>query len=295
MQEFTFYRLLTIGWANAVLKSTVGVFGDVEGDEVRLNLENITFADAFGVTYLAACTMAATQRWKTVYVRRPRLEKAHEFLVDVGFYQEYGMQFRASQPSSDRVDLVHITRLQPFFVDALLTHMESIQPFAEGLRPSMRMSLFELIQNFAEHSKSGHGAWVTGQVHRRAKGTDLPRVTLCMLDLGRGIPSALRTVRRYRRRTDDSLVHLATVEGVSSAPGSRGLGLTHIRNFARVNGGTLNILSESGYVRFRHDRTPESRRMTCRFPGSVVFLSLVPTTRGMFILGEDDEGGSQGG
>jgi hypothetical protein len=281
-QEYPFYRLATIGWANPLLKTTVRLLHEEAKDGVILDLSALEFADSFGLTYLAACfevVMSASVRGS---VRRPRRDEVHDHLLNAGFYEAigFGDRFPPRRPSSERVDLVHITSLQPMFIDYLLDFLENIQPFEEGLKPSMRMALLELIQNFAEHSGSKPGAWVSGQLHPRSN-----RITLCVLDLGRGIPNALRTLPKYRRYRDLRLVELATDEGVTSVPGeSRGLGLNTIRRFVKTNGGTLTIVSGEALVRFPPDRRPASKHLDEPFPGAVVFMSLVPTQRGLFIL-----------
>src|ERR1019366_5068854 len=102
-----------------------------------------------------------------------------------------------------RNSIVHIRELEPLFIDGLLNFLESLQPFAPGLKPSMRMSLLELVQNFAEHSGSATGAWASGHKYRN-------RITLCLLDLGKGIPASLRSVEQYHRMGDPHLIELAT-------------------------------------------------------------------------------------
>ena len=164
------------------------------------------------------------------------------------------------QPDRNRVDLVHIRELEPLFIDGLLNFLESLQPFAPGLKPSMRMSLLELVQNFAEHSGSATGAWVSGHKYRN-------RITLCLLDLGKGIPTSLRGVDRYRRmRSDPHLIELATEPGVSAVATNRGRGLDVIRRFVRVNGGTMTIISGKGRVRFRPVPPTEDRQDRWNIP-----------------------------
>lgn len=286
-REFPFYRLATIGWANPLLRSTVSLLDDPP-DELAIDLSAVTFADSFGITYLAACVHRTLGRGATVWIRPPRAPAVNRYLQDVGFYQSIGIaeHFPARSPSSaQRVDLVHIRALEPMFIDRLLTFLEEgVGPFETGLRPSMRLSLMELVQNFAEHSGSSAGAWACGQVHRYSKETRAPRVTLCLLDLGHGIPDKLRTVERFRRSADAELVQLATEEGVSSVDESRGRGLSTIRRFARANGGAMTIVAGRARVRFRADRHPEGSALDERFPGTAVFLSLVPTGQGLYVL-----------
>jgi anti-sigma regulatory factor (Ser/Thr protein kinase) len=279
--RLAFYRLATIGWANRLLRETVPLLTDTIVDGLVLDLSDLVFADSFGVTYLAACFHVATSN-VSGFVRPPRDRDVNEYLLNVGLYEASGLggHFRPRTPSADRVDLIHVTALEPVFIDHLLDFLEKMQPFEEGLRQSMRMALLELLQNFVDHSGSETGAWISGQLHRQRN-----RITLCVLDLGRGIPNALRTIRKYRRFRDASLVELATEEGVSSVAGSsRGLGLNTIRRFVRSNGGVLTILSRNGYVTFRADRRPMRKRLDVPFPGTAVFLSLVPTSRGLFVL-----------
>ena len=232
-EQYSFYRLATAGWANRLLRDTVSLLSDDVADGLVLDLSNLEFVDTFGITYLAACFHSVSSRVNGS-VRPPRKREVNDYLLDVGLYEAIGLggRFRPRKPSRDRVDLVHITELEPLFIDHLLDFLERRQPFDEGLRGSMRMALLELIQNFVEHSGSGVGAWVSGQFHPQRS-----RITLCVLDLGRGIPEALRSVPRYRRYGDERLIELATVEGISSVAASRGLGLSTIRRFVRSNGG----------------------------------------------------------
>ena len=286
--RFSFYRLATIGWVNPLLRQTVHLLSKDIDHEIFVDLSEVVFIDAFGVTYLAACL----ERCRTlgtipkILIRRPKNEKAYKYLLDTGFYESVGIsnQSEARRPSKDRVDLVHVTALEPLFVDGLLDFLEGVQPFAPGLKDSMRMSFYELIQNFAEHSHSSSGAWASGQ---RYKG----RVTLCLLDLGRGIPNNLRSIKKFARMRDPHLIELATEEGVSSVvgPSQRGLGLTVIRKFVRANGGAMTIISAGGRVRFRPDRKPIRDELHGHFPGTAVFLSLVPTERGLYVIGDEDE------
>lgn len=242
--------------------------------------------DSCGLTYLAACLdRCQLQSGVTkILIRPPSRANVNQYLQDAGFYESIGLsdQFQARQPNKDRVDLAHIKTLEPLFIDALLDFLESAQPFALGLKPSMRMALLELVQNFAEHSESESGAWASGHKYRG-------RITLCLLDLGKGIPNSLRTVQKYRRMGDSHLIELSTEEGVSAASTSRGRGLAVIRRFVRVNGGTMTIISSKGRVRFRPDRKPIRDEIDGFFPGTAVFLSLVPTQRGLYVFEDEEE------
>ncbi len=284
--RYSFYRLATIGWANPLLRQTLPLLSEDLPAEFSIDLSEVEFLDSFGIVYLPACLQRceAESDTKKILIRRPRREKVHTYLQDIGIYEAIGLgdRFPPRRPAGNKVDLAHIHTLNPEFIDSLLDFMESNMPFAPGLRGSIRMSLIELVQNFADHSGSAVGAWATGQKHQN-------RITLCVLDMGKGIPTTLRTLPKYRRHRDPHLIQLATEDGVSSFPGNRGRGLTIIRRFVRSNGGAMTIISGDGRVRFRSDRRPMLDRIDGSFPGTAVFLSLASTKRGLYVL--DDENG----
>ncbi|MGO9060018.1 MAG: ATP-binding protein [Candidatus Binataceae bacterium] len=170
---------------------------------------------------------------------------------------------------------------EPLFIDHLLDFLERLQPFEEGLRPSIRMALLELIQNFSEHSKSEIGAWIAGQFDPAQK-----RINLCVMDFGVGIPESLRRMPKFYRYGDERLIELATEEGISSViNSSRGLGLTAIRRFVSANRGALTILSGTGQVTFSSSNaSPVRKKLRIPFLGTAAFLSLVPTQQGLFLL-----------
>jgi hypothetical protein len=247
---------------------------------ITIDLANLELIDSFGLTLLACCFNGLASANVHGFVRPPRQPAIHKELMEVGLYETIGIdRFGPRKPRRDRVDIVHLTALQPGFIDHLLDFLESVQPFEESLRASMRMALLELIQNFAEHSGSAHGAWVVGQFDPQER-----RIGLCVLDLRIGIPNSLRVLNRYRSYGDERLIENATRLGISSTSGSRGLGLNTIRRFVAANEGVLTILAGSGLVKFEPHQAPSHRKLRVRFPGTAVFMSLLPTKRGLFVL-----------
>jgi hypothetical protein len=247
---------------------------------LTIDLSDLVSADSFGVTLLAACFHVLVSSNIHGFVRPPREPAMHKELLNAGLYEAIGIdRFGPRKPRRDRVDIVHITTLQPGFIDHLLNFLESVQPFEEGLKDSMRMALLELIQNFSEHSGSTHGAWIVGQFDSREK-----RIGLCVLDLGIGIPRSLRVLTKYKSYGDERLIESATRLGISSTRGSRGLGLNTIRRFVAANEGILTLLAATGLVKFEPQKPPQHRKLRPPFPGTAVFMSLIPTKRGLFAL-----------
>jgi hypothetical protein len=276
----------TIDNAGSILRESSALLEGKVMPGFVLDLSKLVEVDSFGITYLAACVRAVVAAKITGFVRRPRSEDLHRFLLDVGLYEEIGIseRFGPRTLSKDRVDIIHIKQLEPLFIDYLLDFLETMQPFERGLRPSIRMALMELVQNFAEHAGSRQGAWASGQLNAQRD-----RMTLGLLDLGKGIPDVMRTIPGFRRLGDAKLIELSTEEGISSAattPRARGLGLAMIRRFVKSNSGTLTILAARGIVRFPPEGRPVLKSTGVRFRGTAGFMSLVPTRRGLFALDE---------
>jgi signal transduction histidine kinase len=280
--RYRFPRAATIERSDDLLKIAAPLLKANVSPGLLVDLSQLERVDSFGMTLLAACFHSLISSRIPGSVRRPAKEEVHLQLLDMGLYESIGIgdRFEPRRPSRDRVDLVHIKALQPEFINSLLDFLERMQPFEEGLRPSMRMALLELIQNFSEHAKASLGAWVTGQFSPQ-----LERITLSVLDSGIGIPESLRIVPRYRNYGDERLIELATLEGVTSVEkSSRGLGLSTIRRFVEANKGTLTILSGNARMIFSPNGEVIGRKIPAVFRGTAVFLSLLPTERGLYSL-----------
>jgi hypothetical protein len=160
---------------------------------VRIDLSELEFIDSFGITLLAASCHVLKQSGIHGFIRRPKRDDVHQELLDMGLYESLGIDlFGPRTLRQDRVDIKHILAFEPLFIDHLLDFLERMQPFEEGLRPSIRMALLELIQNFSEHSGSKIGAWIAGQFDPGQK-----RINVCVMDFGIGIPQSLRRVPKF--------------------------------------------------------------------------------------------------
>ena len=138
--RYSFYRLATIGWANPLLRQTLALFGSDVPQELLVDLSPVEFLDSFGLTYLAACLdRCRAQRGITkILIQPPGRANVNQYLQDAGFYESIGLgdKFQARQPKRDRVDLVHITTLEPLFIDGVTP----VEWTAEGLRLTLLSS-----------------------------------------------------------------------------------------------------------------------------------------------------------
>ena len=146
--------------------------------------------------------------------------------------------------------------------------IESHLNLSAGVKGSLRMSLQETMTNVVDHS--GETEYYICAYTYPTKG----QIRLCIADLGIGIKSSLHRSRRYPPFDNDYIaIKKATEEGVSCRSGRDGLGLSHIKNFIKVNEGQMCIISGQGKVYWKFDQGKVlEQKMSVPFHGTIVKL-----------------------
>jgi hypothetical protein len=143
------------------------------------------------------------------------------------------------------------------------------------------MSIQEVLTNVFDHSKSDDGCFDCAQYYPIKK-----TIRLCITDFGIGILSSLK--KKYRIRTDLDAIKLAVQRGITSRSQSAGFGLSNIRDFLKVNEGTLTIVSGRGKVNF-YNRKIDSYNIHEGFSGTIVNLKIRANKESFYLLTEEDE------
>ena len=157
---------------------------------------------------------------------------------------------------------------QPGVVNRLVESiLSSVPGIAREDLAAVEWSLNEVTDNVLVHSQSASGGFVqlTNYGARR-------RVEFSVADAGVGIPNTLRG--RFADLTDPELIEKATNEGVTRDPAlGQGNGLYGTFRVASANGGSFQVLSGYGLLRYAH----EELRLTNErvpFPGTLVVASI---------------------
>jgi anti-sigma regulatory factor (Ser/Thr protein kinase) len=164
----------------------------------------------------------------------------------------------------------------------LFNHHLNLSP---GVKGSLRMSLQETMTNVIDHSGVSD-YFVCANSYR-----DQKLIRLCIADLGKGILNSLKSIEKYQMLKDDyDAIRQATNEGVSSRPKRAGLGLTHIKNFIKINEGQLCIISGKGKVFWKYDHGKIlNQKMEMPFPGTIVKLIINIDKEGYYFLKSEAE------
>ncbi len=129
--------------------------------------------------------------------------------------------------------------------------------FSSPLKRKIVKNFWEIVFNAMQHSESANGISCCGQFYP-LKGY----FEIAFFDNGLGIPQLVRYFKSaYHEYTDHDCIVWALKKGTSTKPNlnTGGLGLYYLRQFLKLNGGILQILSHTGlyHSKMDHIENPE--------------------------------------
>lgn len=277
--DIIFPKLSTIAHADRTIKSCV----DAQRSTKPLSFifEKTTFIDPFAITVIAGTIQCClqTKKREITYVP-PEYKKLKDYLSQIGFNRFFHLN-SADIHRDTSIELARLTALNPLYIENLIILIDSKMRLSQGVKDSLKMSLQEILTNVFDHSKSENGCFVCAQYYPVKK-----VIRLCVTDFGIGILANLK--KKYRMSTDIEAIKKSVEEGVTSRPQSAGFGLTNIRNFLKVNEGTLTIISGRGKINFYSNKV-ESYNMTKGFEGTIVNLKINANKESFYFLTGEEE------
>lgn len=277
--QINFPKLSTIAYADKIINKCV----DAQKTEESLTfvLEETTFIDPFAITFIAGTIQHCLQaRNKEIFYVPPRDKKVKDYLSQIGFNSLFQLNGKDIHKNTS-VELVQLEVLKPFYIEKLIIFIDSKMSLSQGMKDSLKMSLQEILTNVFDHSRSDFGCYICAQYYPNKK-----IIRLCITDFGVGILSTLK--KKYKITTDIEAIELSVEEGVTSRPQSAGFGLTHIRNFLKVNEGTLTIISGKGKVDFYNNKV-KRHNITKGVEGTIVNLEIYSNKESFYFLKDEED------
>jgi len=155
------------------------------------------------------------------------------------------------------------------YIEHELMNRSEIPVMSPGLQKKFRESIFEIFSNAVLHSRTKKGIFSCGQFFPKRNSLDFS-----VADLGIGI---------RRNIKDNAGLDLSSIEAINWATQGRnttkrgsvpgGLGLKLLGEFIDLNGGCIQIVSDTGYWR-RENGESFTALLTHPFPGTVVSLEI---------------------
>lgn len=259
-----------------------------EEDDITFDLSRTESLTPFGIIVLASTISECLKKGKRCTYSEPQDEVLRKFLSDAGFTRHFGLNnIRPEWDSiqTGRVQLRKIPGLDPDFIEMVTDIFDYHLNISPGVKGSLRMSLIETMTNVVDHSKV-EDYYVCAWTY-----PDKRQIRLCIADLGIGILASLRTTSDYSGLNDDyEAIHRSIEPGVSCRSGRDGMGLSHIRNFIKVNEGQMCIISGSGKVFWKFDQGKILRqKMPVPFAGTIVKLLINIDKEGFYFLSDEKD------
>lgn len=278
--QIIFPKLSTIAYADKIIQNCVDA--QKSKGQLTFNFASTTWMDPFAITVIAGaiqCCLRNSKR-KIAYIP-PKDKKLNDYLSQIGFNVFFHLNGKDIHRDTT-VEIKQLRALEPLYIENLIVLIDSRMRLSQGVKDSLKMSIQEILTNVFDHSKSDSGCFICAQYYP-AKRT----IRLCITDFGVGILYNLKG--KYHRITNDiEAIREAVKEGVTSRPQSAGFGLTNIRNFLKVNEGTLTIISGKGKVNFYSNKV-ESYNMSKGFEGTIVNLKINADKESFYFLTEEKE------
>jgi len=216
----------------------------VEGSRVILDLSGCTFLTAEGAAILAAFVLQRQERgyqtridWDTV---------TSDIRRQLGRWELSRLFGATNHPwKGNAIPLFHQKQLDGAAVEQYICSViragRNMPPMTPELVKETNQSLCELFVNIFEHASSPCGGIAIGQFYPKIK-----RVQICVCDLGVGLAKKVQR-SGIALSCCGSAIQWALEEGHSTKSGLGGLGLYVLREFVKVNEGSLRILANTGY------------------------------------------------
>lgn len=255
-------------------------------NEIKFDLSRSEYLTPFGIIMLTSTIDECFRRGKKCSYVAPNSILLKQFLSDIGFNDLFHLK---TNNNKDRMQtgtfqLRRVTGLDGLIAETLtelIAYQVNISP---GLNYSLRLSLNELMTNVVDHSGI-KDYYVCAYTY-----PDKGQLRLCIADRGIGILRSLNRSGKYDKiRKSQDAIFRATEPGVSSRPGRAGLGLSHLKEFAKVNEGQMCIISGNGKVFWKYDQEKTlKQRMTKPFTGTVVKIVINTDKEGLYFLAEEE-------
>lgn len=168
------------------------------------------------------------------------------------------------------------------YIEDEFVRRSEMPKMSRGLIKKFRESVFEIFSNAVLHSQTKLGIFSCGQYFPTRS-----RLDFAVADLGIGIRQNVLDNAGLDLRGDAAIAWATDGQNTTKRgqiPG--GLGLKLLREFITLNGGRIQIVSDSGYWALEQGKVA-MREMKYRFPGTVVSIEIDTADRRSYRLSSE--------
>ncbi len=242
------------------------VFGNIEVD-----MGNTTWFDADMCASFGAILYHLKKLNNTVELINIS-DSVKKILSKNGFLSYYGGEkyldnwattilYKRFDPKDDRYFTI--------YVENKLMNRPEMPNMSERVQKKFQESIFEIFSNSVLHSRTELGIFCCGQYYPNKN-----RIDFSVTDLGIGIRQNVKKLAGLDLSPEEA-INWATQDRNTTKQGHipGGLGLKLLCEFIDLNGGNIQIVSDSGYWRRENSQTTIAR-LKHAFPGTVVNVEI---------------------
>lgn len=253
-------------------------------DDIDIDMSAVTWFDADMCAALGAILYRLGENLNTVKLKNIRSD-VESILSKNRFLSTYGREKIPDQWGTTLPYQRFDTKDDRYFasyIETELINRSEMPVMSPGLLKKFRESIFEIFSNAVLHSKTEHGIFSCGQFFPKRN-----RLNFSVTDLGIGICQNVKENTNLDLTPEDAIVwatqgHNTTKRG--KIPG--GLGLKLLREFIKLNGGCIQIVSDAGYWRQEKDKIILAH-LSQPFPGTVVSVEINTTDTQSYVLSSE--------
>ncbi len=253
-------------------------------DDIDIDMSAVTWFDADMCAALGAILYRLGENLNTVKLKNIRSD-VESILSKNRFLSTYGREKIPDQWGTTLPYQRFDTKDDRYFasyIETELINRSEMPVMSPGLLKKFRESIFEIFSNAVLHSKTEHGIFSCGQFFPKRN-----RLNFSVTDLGIGICQNVKENTNLDLTPEGAIVwategHNTTKRG--KIPG--GLGLKLLREFIRLNGGCIQIVSDAGYWRQEKDKIILAH-LSQPFPGTVVSVEINTTDSQSYVLSSE--------
>lgn len=168
------------------------------------------------------------------------------------------------------------------YIETELIKREEIPQMSPGLLKKFRESIFEIFSNAVLHSRTELGIFSCGQFFPKRHCLDFT-----VADLGIGVKQNVLENKGIDLEPENAIKWATEGRNTTkrgAIPG--GLGLKLLGEFIDLNGGSIQIVSDAGYLRRANGQVAVSR-LKSAFPGTVVNIEINTVDKKSYVLSSE--------
>lgn len=221
---------------------------DSQHDEIILDFSQCNFSNAIFTSFIGSLVHIAYAFGKKIRYRTIKGSKLDTYFKRSGLYN-YMMKDTVNYINENAIPFCSINMSD----DTIIAYISNILDLAplkltEQCRELLFKNIYEIFNNSADHSREQHGVYSCGHWMPKQK-----KLVFSVYDTGIGIPALIREKIDSNMSSAEAINWAlkrgnSTKQLVMGTP--RGVGLSDLYDFIRLNDGALNIVSNDVYYEY---------------------------------------------